>query len=236
MKRSPGIYVIRNIKNSKQYVGGTSNVVNRKRQHFSDLKLNKHGNKPLQDDYNLFGKDCFQFVVLEILSIDASENDIVNSEQKWMDFISPEYNINQIAGRYIGDYVRSPEAVAKLRKTMTGRKLTPEHAKHISDALKRSTKNKGIKRSDETRERVRQANLGEKNPNYGKPRTEETKKKISKSNYKTYVGAISPDGIVYAPIVGMREFCKQHDLNESCMVALMRHRRNDHKGWIRYEP
>lgn len=36
--------------------------------------------------------------------------------------------------------------------------------------------------SEETKEKVRQANLGEKNPNYGKPRSEETKEKIRQSN------------------------------------------------------
>ena len=36
--------------------------------------------------------------------------------------------------------------------------------------------------SEETKEKIRQANLGEKNPNYSKPRSEETKEKIRLSN------------------------------------------------------
>ena len=36
--------------------------------------------------------------------------------------------------------------------------------------------------TEEQRQQMRERNLGEKNPNYGKPRSEETKKKISKAN------------------------------------------------------
>jgi len=36
--------------------------------------------------------------------------------------------------------------------------------------------------NEETKEKIRQANLGEKNPNYGKPKSEEVKEKIRQSN------------------------------------------------------
>lgn len=235
-KRS-GIYVLQNIENGKSYVGGTVNLKSRKRQHFSDLKLNKHKNKRLQDAYNEYSKDAFRYIILEF--VDDIDN-LVNKEQEWMDKLHPEYNINEIAGNYMGDYIRTPEAREKRRIKLLGVKpnISPEgkEARRLAMSGDRNPNRRPGAYPPERREKIRQATLGEKNPNYGKPRPEETRKKISVSNYKTYIGAVSPEGIVYSPIVGMREFCRQHSLNESSMVALMHNRRFQHKGWTKYTP
>jgi len=67
---SPGVYLIRNIKNGKVYVGQTNNLKLRKRNHFSDLKANIHHNKHLQSAWNKYGERNFEFEVLEECSLD----------------------------------------------------------------------------------------------------------------------------------------------------------------------
>jgi hypothetical protein len=50
----------------------------------------------------------------------------------------------------------------------------------------------GIVHSSESREKMRQSKIGEKNPNFGKPRSEETKRKIRESNIGIQAGEKHP--------------------------------------------
>lgn len=61
-----GIYIIKNKINNKVYIGSSSNLKQRLRQHRSFLKLNQHCNKHLQSSYNKYGIDNFIFNILEI--------------------------------------------------------------------------------------------------------------------------------------------------------------------------
>lgn len=70
MTNSPGVYLIRNIKNGKVYVGQTNNLKIRKQNHFADLKANIHHNKHLQNAWNKYGGKNFEFEVLEECSLD----------------------------------------------------------------------------------------------------------------------------------------------------------------------
>lgn len=58
---SSGIYTIYCKRNDKYYVGQSLNVKNRLEQHLRELRTNTHGNKMLQDDFNLYGEDYFVF-------------------------------------------------------------------------------------------------------------------------------------------------------------------------------
>lgn len=60
-----GIYQIKNLINNKFYIGQTLNIEKRKKQHFQLLELNKHYNNELQNDFNLFGIECFKFELLQ---------------------------------------------------------------------------------------------------------------------------------------------------------------------------
>lgn len=61
------IYKIINIKNSTSYIGCSKNFYNRKKEHLSKLKNNKHENKYLQRSWNKYGKDNFVFEIIEKL-------------------------------------------------------------------------------------------------------------------------------------------------------------------------
>lgn len=64
-----GIYIIRNIKNNKMYVGQSQNVYDRLRQHFAALDKGRHPNKKLQKDYRFYGKKNFTWEIKQYCGI-----------------------------------------------------------------------------------------------------------------------------------------------------------------------
>ena len=66
-RKLKGIYLIKNVKNSKCYVGKSVNIETRVRSHFLELKRGK-SNKKMQKDYNEFGEFSFETKVLEIIN------------------------------------------------------------------------------------------------------------------------------------------------------------------------
>ena len=59
------VYCIENSVNGCKYVGSTSNFSKRKISHFSHLNKGTHSNSKLQEEYNLWGEDCFSIYPLE---------------------------------------------------------------------------------------------------------------------------------------------------------------------------
>lgn len=81
-----GVYLISNNVNGKCYVGSTIHLDQRRKQHFSRLAHNKHVNKHLQNAYNKYGREAFEFEVLEIIDIDDSiKENLLTREQFWID-------------------------------------------------------------------------------------------------------------------------------------------------------
>mgnify|MGYP004472358177 FL=1 len=60
-----GIYRILCTKNNKPYIGKTEDVKKRKEEHFNKLRNDNHPCKELQDDFNTYGEDAFEFSILE---------------------------------------------------------------------------------------------------------------------------------------------------------------------------
>ena len=59
------VYGIVNEKNGKMYIGSTDNLRKRSYEHKSKLKNGYHRNAFLQEDYDKYGKENFEFQVLE---------------------------------------------------------------------------------------------------------------------------------------------------------------------------
>jgi hypothetical protein len=63
-------------------------------RHQAQLRLNGHGNRTLQADWNRLGSDAFEFVVLDILAptdapaYDPTE-DLRTLEELWLEKLSP---------------------------------------------------------------------------------------------------------------------------------------------------
>lgn len=205
-----GIYKIQNILNDKVYIGSSIHIMNRWSRHRSDLEKNRSTSNKLQLSYNKNGKDNFKFSIIEECSID----ELLEREQFYIDLFdsyNKGYNSVKFAGHTLG-YSPTQETRDKIRKTMlernpfkgrkhseetkellriinTGKKLSEEHKKKISENSSRH--NLGKKLSDETKKKLSDAHKGKKrslesiekgaNKNRGSKRTEETKNKMSQS-------------------------------------------------------
>lgn len=118
-----GIYLIKNIKNNKIYVGSASGRGFKSRWvcHKSLLRRNKHHSIHLQRAWNKDGENSFVFIILEY----CSPQECINREQFYLDSLLPEYNICKIANSRLG---------IKLNKVYT---LTKEHKEKLSLAAKK---------------------------------------------------------------------------------------------------
>ena len=92
-----GIYKIYNTKSKKSYIGSTEvSFRKRAKEHRWALRGNYHKNNHLQNSYNKYGEEVFDFEVIEYLS---KKEDILDCEQKYLDDTkwSDLYNINRQA-------------------------------------------------------------------------------------------------------------------------------------------
>jgi group I intron endonuclease len=113
-----GIYKIQSkIKPKRIYIGSAINIKNRWHSHKSDLRLNKHGNKRLQNHYNKYGEKDLQFSII----IGCLKESLIENEQFFMDCYNPFFNICRIAGSPLGTK-RSDEVKEKMRQKNLGRK------------------------------------------------------------------------------------------------------------------
>jgi group I intron endonuclease len=131
------IYSIKNIKNNKIYIGSAVDFHRRKRVHLNLLNKGKHHSIKLQNSFNKYGIDNFQFDVLEnVYDVDS----IIETEQRYLDDLKPELNMTLVAGlnSHIG-LKRSLETIEKIRISNTGKST-----------------------SEETKEKLRKYNIGKK--------------------------------------------------------------------------
>jgi group I intron endonuclease len=180
-----GIYSINNLINGKCYVGSAVNIKVRWNTHKHTLKFNCHKNKHLQSAWNKYGKDNFEYKILELVS-DLEK--LISREQYWIDQLSAftyGYNMKPKAGSSLG-FKFSKESKDKMSKKALGRKPSLETRQKWS--LSRKGSNNGMYGKNHTEETIqkmrdnRRNTEGENNHFYGKTHSEETKRKIGDAN------------------------------------------------------
>jgi len=90
-----GIYQIRALHSDEVYIGSSTNLEKREKDHFRFLRYGTHDNPKLQASYNKYGKDNFVF---EVLLYCEPEN-CLDLEQEHFDRLSPHFNIVLVAGK-----------------------------------------------------------------------------------------------------------------------------------------
>jgi len=145
-----GVYEILNTTNGKRYVGSAVDLPRRKHEHWKELRGNRHNNRYLQNAWNKYGEECFEFSVLEYWELEF----LISFEQWWMNMLCAEYNIAPVAGNSLG-YKHTDEAKAKMSASAMGKKYLL-----------------GYKPTTATREKISAALMG-------KPKTAETRAKMS---------------------------------------------------------
>lgn len=125
MEKISCVYKIVNKVNGSFYIGSAVDFNRRIRRHLLFLKNGTHHSTKLQRSFNKHGEDNFSFEILEIV---ADTTKLIECEQKWIDELKPTYNMTLIAGlnSHLG-MKRSDETRDKIRKALSGRKLTAEH-------------------------------------------------------------------------------------------------------------
>lgn len=162
-----GIYIIRNIKNNKYYIGSTNCFEIRFKKHRTLLKNNKHENQYLQKSFNKHGFENFKFEIIEVCF------NYIEREQEYLNiaFLSDNsklqcYNIVNVANK-------PPIGLMKGKK----------HSEETKNKIRNSKKGiKTGKRSEETKKKMSLSKLGNKNPRYGKNVSIKTRNKIKFAN------------------------------------------------------
>lgn len=146
-------------------------------------------------------------------------------------------------------YKYDDEYKKRLSVTRKGRKLNADGIRNISVA-KLGDKNPMFNHTftPDHRQKLTTCRLGDKNPTFGSPRSDEVREKIRKSKKgkvtnwnKGFKGSriidfkiVSPDGVVHSP-TNVTQFLKEHGLCRNSMYNLINRKRDDFKGWKRYE-
>ena len=128
MQLNSGVYIISY--NNKNYVGSSSNLKKRLREHFSCLKRNTHPNKRLQNAYNKYGEIYFSY---KIVATCPSEY-LIKLEQWFIDNTKNTVNLNPFdyssKGRKVLKKTRK-----KISKALTG-KIVSEETKQLLSLAK----------------------------------------------------------------------------------------------------
>lgn len=98
--RYTGIYMISSIKKpERRYIGSAKNIYHRLAVHVCQLKKNRHCNKKLQRHFNKYGLMDLRFEPLHKV---ADKNDLIISEQAFINIMNPYFNANKVAGSNLG--------------------------------------------------------------------------------------------------------------------------------------
>lgn len=148
-----GVYAIRHIASRKVYVGSASSrsIYRRWAQHRLDLRCGVHHSRYLQRAWDKYGAGAFEWLVLERCSPDRC----LAREQVWMDFYrsfdpASGYNVSPTAASCSG-VKHTAETRAKVSAAGRGRQQSPEQIERSAN------KRRGLKRSDETKARISEA-------------------------------------------------------------------------------
>jgi group I intron endonuclease len=128
LENCTGVYIFRNTKNGKCYIGSTVMTFKKRMDHHLwHLRENKHKNSHFQNAWNKYGEDVFEYDILEI----CDKSECLNREQYYLntilfaqdfingksnEFIKLGYNINPLA---TGTPNLSKETIEKRTKTFS---------------------------------------------------------------------------------------------------------------------
>lgn len=229
MKPMIGIYLVTNKVNGHQYVGQSVDIKRRWTEHTcpSNIKNNRVINKA----YRKYGKENFVYEVLE----ECSESELDEREIYWIEKLSPVYNMNKGGvgnkGHRHSDEVRQVLSVkAKKQWETLSDKEKRERITHNLIGPK-----KGHIVSKKTREILRNSQLGKK-------LSEETKRKISKSNkgkndnksHRKTLIALNDYREIVGVFFSVRFAGEYFGIDSSCVTGVLKGRRK-HAGKRHWE-
>lgn len=172
-----GIYSILNLKNNKQYIGQSHNIIKRFYKHKSELRNNEHHSNHLQNSWNKYGEKNFKFNIITLCekeSLDELESYYITLYNTR----NPDFGYNIESGGNKNKTV-DLRTRKKISKSLSSRRH-PFYGK-----FKEQAPFYGYKHSEITKKKISQANKGSNNPNYGKKYSLKEKLKLSLKNNNT---------------------------------------------------
>lgn len=174
IEKKSGVYKITNVLNGNVYVGSAVFFKRRWSLHKSELRKNHHHSPKLQNAWNKYGEEAFEFSVVEELP--PIKDVLLEREQFWMDYHDAygpsNYNVARVAGN-----------------PMMGRKHTSERNAKMSIIMKGKQNGLGYKHTEDAKERIKEAATGrwhrpdslEKMSAYQSNRTPEHRQRLGES-------------------------------------------------------
>lgn len=202
-----GIYCIENIISHKRYIGQSSNIERRWRDHVTKLANGSHDNDYLQRSWNKYGREAFSFYVVKICNIEELNREEVKYIALFNSY-NKGFNLTK-GGEGTRGCFHSDEYKQMMSDKFKGRKLSEETKAKIGKANQRpcvmtEAKKEGFKKTAEKlrgrsitaehRQKISESLKGripwnkgksvskEQHGFYGKHHTDEVKEKISKAN------------------------------------------------------
>lgn len=215
-KKLIGIYRIFCKTNGKSYYGQTNDFERRMIEHRKHLRhhsRSKHCCVHLQNAWNLYGEDQFEFLFIE----ECPEDQLTIREQWYFDEYGPQGVLFNTA--------------LDAESPRRGAKLTQEQKDHLS-RINSGANNPswGVKRTDEVRKRISDSHKGEKHPQYGKPISEGVKKKISDSlsGENCHLAKLTWDNVTkirhdfYDRKITVQEIVQQYNIEKTTIYSLLK--------------
>jgi len=173
-----GVYGIINYTAGTAYIGSAVRFSKRWNEHKNKLRKNIHENKKLQNSWNKYGEESFDFTILEMVE---DKSKLLNVEQEWLDKTIPaRHKVLNIMFTACGTYGmrHSEETKKQMSISRKGRKKPPFTAEHCQ---KLSLAKKGKKLPPQTLEDRKKKSIalkGNKNA-VGATRSAETRARMS---------------------------------------------------------
>lgn len=197
-----GVYIISHPTSGKFYVGSSRNLYARKIHHLSELNLRKHGNRNLQEAFNISPFINFLYFLTD---------DYINEEQKILNEYSAAgilFNIATDALYSFKNQIITEETKQKMREAALKKEPYWEHLKKLHQS------NIGSKRTEEQKQNISKMLIG-------KPLSELHRQSIIRAHEK-YCKAVVIDGIEYS---SLKTAAQAHNVS----YVTVRNRANDEK-------
>jgi group I intron endonuclease len=241
-----GVYQILNKTNGKRYIGSATNINKRWGEHWRRLQRGVHSNQHLQNAWDKYGADAFEFGILNY----CEPRLLILNEQKFINRHKPKelYNICLVAGSSLGRKfsVETKKRISQAGKGRQHSKKTKEKISqavrginnpfygrhHYEDAKKKiSQARTSTHHSEETRKKISQTTKGVNNHFYDKHHSKESKRKIAEACARSFPSFISPTGVIYPTGKNLAAFCRKHKLDAGAMCNVKNERWEHYKGW-----
>lgn len=151
-----GIYRIFHKGSGKSYIGQSLNIKQRLRTHKWRLSSNQHDNQHLQNAWNKYGNDSFEWQTLEI----CERTELNEKEQFWIDTANAMFGVYNIALIIDGtSKSHSEETRRKMSESLKGRKVSEETKLKLREGMKRFLSTPA---GDEFRRKISEEKKGKK--------------------------------------------------------------------------